>query len=40
MDEERADVAVVVAPEVREGARVTRRAGDDEELGRPVGRMP
>lgn len=40
LDEELAKVAVVIAAEVRKGARVTRRAGDDEELGRPVGRMP
>ena len=40
LDVECADVAVVIAPEIRKGAWVTWRARDDEELGRPVGQMP
>ena len=39
LDEERANVAVVIAPEVRKGASVAGRAGDDEELGRPGGQV-
>ena len=39
LDEELAEVAVVIATEVRKGARITRRAGDNEELGRPLGHM-
>lgn len=39
LDEERADVAVVIAPEVRKGASIAGRAGDDEELGRPSGQV-
>ena len=34
-----ADIAVVIAPEVRKGARVTRRARDNKELGRPIGNV-
>lgn len=39
LDEERADVAVVIAPEVRKGASIAGSAGDDEELGRPGGQV-
>ena len=39
LDEERTDVAVVIAPEVRKGASIAGRAGDDEELGRPSGQV-
>lgn len=39
LDEECADVAVVIAPEVRKGASIAGRAGDDEELGRPSGQV-
>ena len=39
LNEERTDVAVVIASEVRKSARVTRRARDNKELGRPIGNV-
>lgn len=39
LDEERTDVAIVIAAEVRKGASIAGRAGDDEELGRPGGQV-
>lgn len=40
LDEESTKVAIVIPSEIRKSARVTRRAGDDKELCRPVGQMP